>query len=152
MSTKSMNKKGFTLIELLIVVVIIGILAAIAIPRFGATRERAFQSAVVSDLRNLQTVQEQWYADPANGYEYATLAELEGENLFRASTGVAITITPSGTQGWEATGIHTALDPLECSVAVGTDADGDPVVNGVDANASSGQIRCDWDPALVGGS
>ena len=55
-----MNKKGFTLIELLIVVVIIGILAAIAIPRFGATRDRAFVSAMQSDLNQVRTVRALW--------------------------------------------------------------------------------------------
>ena len=139
-SPNPMNRKGFTLIELLIVVVIIGILAAIAIPRFGATRERAFQSAVVSDLRNLQTVQEQWYADPANSYQYATLAELEGDNLFSASDAVTITVTLSGTQGFTAVGSHSALDGETCEVRVG-DVEGD---NSVDATASNGQIACTW--------
>jgi type IV pilus assembly protein PilA len=134
-----MNKKGFTLIELLIVVVIIGILAAIAIPRFGQTRERAFQSAVTSDLRNLQTVQEQYYADPANSYTYAALTDLETANLFRASTGVTIVITPGADdQGYLAVGTHTALDG-SCAVSVGNGA-----ANSVDANAATGEIACSW--------
>src|SRR5690606_5449285 len=55
------RREGFTLIELLIVVVIIGILAAIAIPKFSATREKAYYSAMKSDLRNLQSAQEMYY-------------------------------------------------------------------------------------------
>src|SRR5829696_3399409 len=61
-------RKGFTLIELLIVVVIIGILAAIAIPKFGKTREKAYFSAMKSDLKNLQASEEIYYS--ANNYKY----------------------------------------------------------------------------------
>src|SRR5438309_9923389 len=50
-----MNRKGFTLIELLIVVVIIGILAAIAIPKFANTKEKAYLASMKSDLRNLRS-------------------------------------------------------------------------------------------------
>jgi type IV pilus assembly protein PilA len=58
-----MNRKGFTLIELLIVVVIIGILAAIAIPKFANTKEKAYISSMKSDLRNLVTAEEAYFAD-----------------------------------------------------------------------------------------
>ena len=59
----SSNKKGFTLIELLIVVVIIGILAAIAIPKFANTKDKAYVAAMKSDLRNLATYEEQYAAE-----------------------------------------------------------------------------------------
>ncbi|AJY71626.1 pilus assembly protein [Geobacter sulfurreducens] len=63
MLQKLRNRKGFTLIELLIVVAIIGILAAIAIPQFAAYRQKAYNSAAQSDLKNLKTGMEAFFAD-----------------------------------------------------------------------------------------
>ncbi|MBN2644317.1 MAG: prepilin-type N-terminal cleavage/methylation domain-containing protein [Desulfuromonadaceae bacterium] len=56
------SEKGFTLIELLIVVAIIGILAAIAIPQFAKYRERGYNSQAMSDVRNTRTDIEGYYA------------------------------------------------------------------------------------------
>jgi len=63
MLRKLSSKKGFTLIELLIVVAIIGILAAIAIPQFSSYRQKAYNSAALSDLKNSKTALESFYAD-----------------------------------------------------------------------------------------
>ncbi len=57
------NRRGFTLIELLIVVAIIGILAAIAIPQFAAYRARGFNAAATSDIKNIKTTLEAFYTD-----------------------------------------------------------------------------------------
>ncbi len=57
------RQNGFTLIELLIVMVIIGILAAIAIPKFAATKEKAYDRAVMSDIRRVQLAAESYFAD-----------------------------------------------------------------------------------------
>jgi prepilin-type N-terminal cleavage/methylation domain-containing protein len=63
MLNKMRNRQGFTLIELLIVVAIIGILAAIAIPQFSAYRQRGYNSTSLSDMKNTKTAEESLYAD-----------------------------------------------------------------------------------------
>lgn len=63
MLAKLRKQEGFTLIELLIVVAIIGILAAIAIPQFSAYRQKAYNSAAQSDLKNAKTALESYFAD-----------------------------------------------------------------------------------------
>jgi type IV pilus assembly protein PilA len=68
------NQKGFTLIELLIVVAIIGILAAIAIPQFAAYRAKAYNSAAQSDLKNIKTGMEAYMAD---NQEYPAVVSYE---------------------------------------------------------------------------
>ena len=57
------DEKGFTLIELMIVIAIIGILAAIAIPQFNAYRARSYNASANADMRNLQTSMEGYYVD-----------------------------------------------------------------------------------------
>jgi type IV pilus assembly protein PilA len=60
---KHRNQKGFTLIELMIVIAIIGILAAIAIPQFASYRAKSYNTASISDVRNLRTDLEAYYAE-----------------------------------------------------------------------------------------
>ena len=113
------KRQGFTLIELLIVIVIIGILAAIAIPKFGKTREKAYFKAMMSDLRNMQAQQELYYSNPANNYNYAaTTAALTD---FQPSAGVTVNTFGATTQGWSATSAHAALNTAQnCGIYFGT--------------------------------
>lgn len=108
------GQQGFTLIELLIVLVIIGILAAIAIPQFTQTREMAYFAAMKSDVRNLAAQQELYYA--AN-YQYtSSLTALD----FVASDAVHVTAAAT-TSGWSATATHTALGATEgCAIYYGS--------------------------------
>ena len=60
---KIKNQKGFTLIELMIVIAIIGILAAIAIPQFSSYRAKSFNTASVSDVKNARTDLEAYFSE-----------------------------------------------------------------------------------------
>jgi type IV pilus assembly protein PilA len=95
------SRKGFTLIELLIVVVIIGILAAVAIPRFANTKTKAFDSAAKSDLRNAMSAQEAYFAD---NQTYATALSSLG---ITTSTGIALSGAGSAG-GYNMTGKHSS--------------------------------------------
>ena len=99
------NKKGFTLIELLIVVVIIGILAAIAIPKFANTKDKAYVAAMKSDLRNLATYEEQYAADN-NGAYFSGDGTAQG---FTPSQNVTVTATvvAGPPETWTATASHS---------------------------------------------
>jgi len=124
-------RKGFTLIELLIVVVIIGILAAIAIPKFASTKDKAYYTSMKSDLRNLVTAEEAFFADST--HYTATLANLK----YQVSNGVNNPSIVTGAGGWwSATVTHTQLaSPAECAVAINT---GNPLATA----DSSGAPRC----------
>jgi type II secretion system protein G len=114
------NRKGFTLIELLIVVVIIGILAAIAIPKFAATKDKAKLASVKTDLRNLMTAEEAYFSDYAT---YGTFAQLQTASAFSLSTGNTGTVTAvaSGYTGTVTNStITSTLD--QCQVQVGAGA------------------------------
>ncbi|MGE3618742.1 MAG: type IV pilin protein [Gemmatimonadales bacterium] len=114
------NRKGFTLIELLIVVVIIGILAAIAIPKFAATKDKAKLASVKTDLRNLMTAQEAYFSDFAT---YGSFAQLQTASNFSLSSGntAATAVAASGfTATITNSTITSAID--QCQVQVGAGA------------------------------
>ena len=111
----SSMRKGFTLIELLIVVVIIGILAAIAIPKFANTKEKAYIASMKSDLRNLVTAQEAYFSD--NNSNYAANFGALGTN-FKPSTGVTVTVQNATATGWDATATHGSTTKI-CTLTLG---------------------------------
>ncbi len=70
---RTIDEKGFTLVELLIVIAIIAILAAIAIPQFAQYQQRAIRAGMVSDAKNIATMQEAYFSD-FQSYSSATTA------------------------------------------------------------------------------
>src|SRR3954467_14604327 len=123
------DRKGFTLIELLIVVVIIGILAAIAIPKFAATKDKAYIASMKSDLRNLITAEEAFLADSMKYTTYDTTLL-----KFRPTTGVRSPAITVGAGYWSATISHTMIASFSCGIGVATTnplissaGDGEPV-------------------------
>jgi len=114
------SNKGFTLIELLIVIVIIGILATIAVPKFTKTKAKGFVATLKSDTRNLITAQESYFGD---NNTYATIAQLTADNRYSPSNGVTMTTATVTATGWSATGTHPGLvDLVACGVFVGSAA------------------------------
>ncbi len=112
------NRPGFTFIELLTVLVVMGLLAGIGVPRIRNMKERAYQATLRSDLGALRTAEEAYYAE---NLRYTTdLTELD----FRRSSNVAITIESSDpVKGWRASARHAWL-ATPCTTAAGSDAEG----------------------------
>ena len=124
--SRSRQRHGFTLIELLIVIVIIAILAAIAIPRFASTKDQAKLAALKTDVRNYMTAQERFHADSA---KYA--ASLPA-TLFTPTAGSTVAGTSAGVaNGYSVTITNPSIvnGPNSCSVKVGGDAT--PATDGV---------------------
>ena len=115
----STRKKGFTLIELLIVVVIIGILAAIAIPKFANTKEKAYVASMKADLRNLATYEESFAAD-SSGVYFGTAGIAASGFVPSQNVTVLATALAGPPASWSASATHTLTTKSCASSALGT--------------------------------
>ena len=114
------RRTGFTLIEMLIVVVVIGILVAIAIPKFSATKDKAKLASLKSDVRNSETAEETYFSSYAT---YATFAQLQAASNFSLSTGNTMAIT-TATNGYTVAASNSSISSgiTSCQVQVGAGA------------------------------
>lgn len=112
------SRTGFTFVELLVVMVVIGVLAGIGVPRIRNMKERSYQATLRSDLGALRTAQEAYFSENSR---YATdTTELE----YRTSTNVTVTIVSDDPyRGWKAAAKHRWLD-APCTTAAGDEAIG----------------------------
>ena len=119
------ERKGFTLIEMLIVVVIIGILAAIAIPKFSNTKEKAIVATLKSDVRGLEIGEEAFSAD--SGTYTTSLTKLN----VQATPGNVLAVGDATGTGYF---VSVSNGPSTCAVGVGSDS--------TMAGAQDGVIKC----------
>ena len=126
------GRQGFTLIELLIVVVIIGLLAAIAIPKFANTKGKTYVATMKSDLRNAATLQETVFFETATYYN----GPVPDPVLFNfvPSRNVSIALANVTAAGWAATATHNLTTAI-CYIYVG---------NGGPFNLANveGEVKC----------
>jgi len=90
-----MNKKGFTLVELLVVIAIIGVLSTLAVVSLNNAREKARDAKRVSDIKQVQTALELYFAD-SNGYAAGTALVLGGDTA-ESLSGAGFTASESTT-------------------------------------------------------
>lgn len=123
--------RGFTLIELLIVIVILGILVAIVVPKFANGKERAIVSSMRSDLRNLVAAEEAFFT---NALTYYGGAVPDPAFSYNVTQGVSVALSSVTNAGWAATASHTGTAKT-CAVFVGAAAPLGPAT-------LEGQVAC----------
>jgi len=109
-------RNGFTLVELLVVILIVGILAAVGVAKFASTKDRAFLTTMKADLRNLATAQEAFLHDQGTYYG----GPLPDAGLaFAPSTAVSLSLAGVTQSGWQATATHSQTTRV-CAIFQGT--------------------------------
>ena len=125
------DNKGFTLVELIIVVVIIGLLVSIVVPKFANGKERAIVTSMRGDLHNLLAAQEGYFSNAQTYYN----GGLPNAALpYSVSPGVTVALSGVTAAGWGATATHFATGRV-CAIYVGTTAPPAPAT-------AEGQIAC----------
>ena len=117
------RRRGFTLIELLIVITVVGLLAAIAIPRFNNMKQKANVATMQTALKNLGQAEESFFAEHG---EYTAI--LDSLN-FQPSAEMTLTVVEATNTGWSATITHPLAVPKKCSFYLGTAAPVPPATN-----------------------
>jgi prepilin-type N-terminal cleavage/methylation domain-containing protein len=112
------DHRGFTLIELLIVVVIMGILVSIVVPKFANGKDRSLMAVMRTDLRNLVSAQEAFYS---NSLAYYAGAIPDPAFTYGPSENVTVTLSAVTSTGWQASASHTSTSRT-CSIFVGSAA------------------------------
>ena len=111
------NRPGFTFVELLTAMLLLGLLSALAVPRFRMFKERAYLAAMKSDLGNIRIAEEEYYAQHL---QYVTDTSALG---FRPTTNVHVTITSADLSGgYTVLATHLLLPSHQCVTKVGKDA------------------------------
>lgn len=121
------NRRGFTFIEILVAMLLLGMLSAIAVPRFRMYKEKAYVAAMRSDLGNVRIAEEEHFA---LHQRYATDTAALG---FGGTSNVRLALTSADLMGgYTAVATHLLLAGQECTTKVGKEA----------ASAPSGEIIC----------
>jgi type IV pilus assembly protein PilA len=117
------RRRGFTLIELLIVVTVMGLLAAIAIPRFATVKQKANVATMQTALKNLGQAEETYFSE--RGFYTANLDSLN----FVPSGELTLTVVEATNTGWSATITHPQAVPRKCAFFLGTATPVAPATN-----------------------